>query len=193
MKDLRFFLKTLEKEAPEEIVRVTKEISPEYEITALLTKLEQQNRLPAVIFEKVKGSDLSVITNVHSSRKRLAMALETTEKDLVDEYRRREDNPVPPKLVDDGPVKEIIKMGRDIDLTEFPLVTHHEMDGAPYITASIVVVKDPDTKVRNASFGRLMVVGKDKLRTHITPVYSPKGPSGSRTSGGISPSIIISA
>jgi 3-polyprenyl-4-hydroxybenzoate decarboxylase len=38
-KDLRSFIAELESKYPEEVARVTKPISPRYEITALLTQL----------------------------------------------------------------------------------------------------------------------------------------------------------
>ena len=46
-KDLRSFIAELEAASPAEIARVTKPISPRYEITALLTQLEKQQTLSA--------------------------------------------------------------------------------------------------------------------------------------------------
>ena len=46
-KDLRSFIAELEAASPEEIARVTKPISPRYEITALLTQLEKQKTVSA--------------------------------------------------------------------------------------------------------------------------------------------------
>jgi len=169
MKSLRNFLDILEKETPEEIIHVKKEVLPMYETTAILTKLEQQNRFPVLIFDNIKGSDIPVVISVNSSRKRLALALNVTEEKLVEKYRIGEENLISPKLVNSGPVKEVISKGNEVDLTKLPIITHHEGDGAPYITAGIVVAKDPETGVRNASFGRLMLISKNELRTHLTP------------------------
>ncbi|MBA7513776.1 Phenolic acid decarboxylase [subsurface metagenome] len=170
MKSLRNFLDILKKEAPEEIIHVKKEILPMYETTAILTKLEQQNRFPVLIFDNVKGWDIPVVINVNSSRKRLALALDVTEEKLVEKYRIGEENLISPKLVNSGPVKEVISKGNEVDLTKFPpIITHHEGDGGPYITSGIVVAKDPETGVRNASYGRLMLISKNELRTHLVP------------------------
>jgi len=46
VKDLRTFIAQVESTHPEEIARVTKPISPRYEITALLTQLERSKRFP---------------------------------------------------------------------------------------------------------------------------------------------------
>jgi 2,5-furandicarboxylate decarboxylase 1 len=49
-------------------------------------------------------------------------------------------------------------------LRQIPLLTHYDVNAAPYITAGIVVAADPDTKVRNTSYNRLMMAGKRELR-----------------------------
>ena len=64
-KDLREFLKEVEIEEPDQVLRVTREVDPHFEVTAILAKLEKERKFPIVIFEKVKGSALPVITNVH--------------------------------------------------------------------------------------------------------------------------------
>src|SRR4029077_9170155 len=54
--------------------------------------------------------------------------------------------------------------GAEIDLTKIPILTHYDVNAAPYITAGIVVAADPETGVRNTSYNRLMMVGKQELR-----------------------------
>jgi len=54
-KDLRSFIAETDSKHPEEIARVTKPISPRYEITALLTQLEKQKRFPLLICANVEG------------------------------------------------------------------------------------------------------------------------------------------
>jgi len=64
--DLRSFLNELEAEEPDQILRVKKEVDPHFEVTGVLAKLEKERKFPVVIFEKVKGSTLPVVTNVHA-------------------------------------------------------------------------------------------------------------------------------
>ena len=45
-----------------------------------------------------------------------------------------------------------------------PLLTHYDVNAAPYITAGIVVATDPDSGVRNTSYNRLMMARKRELR-----------------------------
>ncbi len=168
-KDLRHFLQSLEAQGPEEFIRVKKEISPRYEATALLFELEHQGKFPAVYFEKIRGYSSPAVANLHATRKRLALALETDEANLVEEYRKREQARIPPEVVRDGPVKETICVGSEVDLGRLPLFTHFDINTAPYVTAGMMVARDPVSQVRNLSFNRGMLVHKDRLHIHLAP------------------------
>jgi UbiD family decarboxylase len=163
-KDLRSFIAELEAKHPEEVARVTKPISPRYEITALLTQLEKQKRFPLLLCEKVVGSDAPVVINAQSSRKLMALALECQQDDLAKRFTERQGKPLAPVEVSNAPVHDVVKLGDEVDLTKVPLLTHYDVNAAPYITAGIVVATDPDAGVRNTSYNRLMMAGKRELR-----------------------------
>jgi len=163
-KDLRSFIAELESTYPDEVARVSKPISPRYEITALLTQLEKQKRFPLLFCENVEGCDASVVINAQASRKLMAMALECKPEELASKFSERQSRPIAPVHVGDAPVHEVVKTGDDIDLSKIPLLTHYDVNAAPYITAGIVVAADPDTGVRNTSYNRLMMARKRELR-----------------------------
>ena len=163
-KDLRSFIAELESAYPDEVARVSKPISPRYEITALLTRLEKQKRFPLLFCENVEGCDASVVINAQASRKLMAMALECKPEELASKFSERQSRPIAPVQVGGAPVHEVVKTGDDIDLSKIPLLTHYDVNAAPYITAGIVVAADPDTGVRNTSYNRLMMARKRELR-----------------------------
>ena len=163
-KDLRSFIAELEAKHPEEVARVTKSISPRYEITALLTQLEKTKRFPLLYCEKVNGGDAPVVINAQASRMLMALALECQPKELAAKFTERQGNPIAPVEVSNAPAQEVVKLGDDIDLAKVPLLTHYDVNAAPYVTAGIVVAPDPDTGVRNTSYNRLMMAGKRELR-----------------------------
>ena len=163
-KDLRSFIAELEAKHPEEVARVAKPISPRYEITALLTQLEKAKRFPLLVCEKVEGSDAPVVINVQASRKLMALALECQPEQLAAKFTERQGKPIAPVEIINAPVQEVVKLGDDIDLTQVPLLTHYDVNAAPYVTAGIVVALDPDTGVRNTSYNRLMMAGQRELR-----------------------------
>jgi 2,5-furandicarboxylate decarboxylase 1 len=164
VKDLRTFIAQVESKHPEEIARVTKPISPRYEITALLTQLERSKRFPLLFCENVNGSDAPVVINVQASRKLMAFALECRPEELAGAFSARQNQPIPPVELSAAPVHEVLRLGDEVDLTQVPLLTHYDVNAAPYITAGIVVAADPDTGVRNTSYNRLMLAGKRELR-----------------------------
>jgi 2,5-furandicarboxylate decarboxylase 1 len=60
-----------------------------------------------------------------------------------------------------------------------PVITHYEKDGGPYITAGVVIAEDSKKQIRNISYHRLQVTGKDEIRLLIQPrhlwnLYSDK-------------------
>lgn len=163
-KDLRSFIADLDANCPEEVTRVTASVSPRYEITALLTQLERKKRFPLLVFENVAGSKAPVVINAQASRRLMAIALETKIEDLARAFSERQSKPIQPVEVSDAPVQEVVRLGDDADLSTIPLLTHYDVNVAPYITAGIVVAQDPDTGVRNTSYNRLMMAGKRELR-----------------------------
>lgn len=162
VKDLRSFLAKTEKIAPEEIIRVKREIDPKYEIMAIVSKLEQQRRVPILIFENVKGTEFPVVTNVYATRRRIAGSIDVEREKLIDKYINAIDNSIRPKVVSNGPVRDVVLTDKEVNLQLLPQTVYHIGD-APYITAGIVIAKDSETGIRNASYNRLMMKSKDKL------------------------------
>src|SRR5688572_22358272 len=119
-KDLRSFLARLAERAPEELVRVSRPVDPEFELAGVLRKLQAEQRYPAALFENVKGRKLRVISNLLGSERLLAEALETTPEHLIETYIEREDQRLPVEEVSKGPVHEVVVRGDDVNLYEMP-------------------------------------------------------------------------
>ena len=94
--DLRSFIDFLDKSAPEEIVRVKREIDTRWEISSLMRNLQRQGRNPVIIFENVRGHDMPVIANLYASSKLHALALGCPIDQITSTIVRGEENPIPP-------------------------------------------------------------------------------------------------
>ncbi|MBW1666664.1 MAG: UbiD family decarboxylase [Deltaproteobacteria bacterium] len=164
-KDLRSCLQLLE--TSDLLLRVKKEVNPRFEIPALMKKAEKQGK--AILFESVKRPGFRVTNNICGSRKAFALFFETSPEKIVQEWIRRVNHPIKPEVCSSGPVKETIKKGSEVDLSELPIVTHCAKDAGPYITAGIVVAKDPETGTRNVSINRMQYKGKNKLGIRMMP------------------------
>src|SRR5215510_7037112 len=163
------FLDLVKRSKPEEIVMISREIDPAYELTALVVKLEREGRRrPIVICERLKGTKFPVLTNLHASRSRLALAMSSAPEDMLRTYLRAMERPLPPRVVATGPVKEIVLRDADVDLYGLPQIIHHEGDAGAYLTAAISFAKDPASDTWNCAYNRLMLQGRDTTSIHLT-------------------------
>lgn len=166
MYDLKSFLELIEGKE-EYLVKVKKEVDPKFEACAVIQKLASLNRHPAVYYEKVKGSSFPAISNLFAYRERIALSFGTTRQELNQILRERELKPIEPQMVKEGPTQEVVLTGNQIDLTKLPIFTHNEKDAGPYITAGMMVVRDPETGIRNIGIYRHMLQGKNQLGIHL--------------------------
>ena len=136
---------------------------------------EQVDRSPALLFDNVPGypKGFRCLYGMLGSPMRLALGMGIDPKTsgdrrgMLDAYRSRikKYEPLPPRMVTEGPILQNIDRGDEVDLTKFPVPVHHEKDGGRYIgTACGVITKDPDTGRVNVGTYRVMLNGK-KLAT----------------------------
>ena len=167
--DLRSYLDLIKRKRPDELVIVSKPIDPAYEITAFVVKLEREaKRRPVLVFENVKGTRFPVMTNLHASRARLAMAINAAPEATLRTYLRAMERPLAPRVVASGPVKEVVLRGDAVDLGALPQILHHEGDGGVFLTSAISFAKDPTAETWNCAYNRLMVKGRDTTSIHLT-------------------------
>src|SRR5690606_29686762 len=122
---------------------------------------------PILWFENVRGSRFPVVMNLYGRRERFAFALGVPEDRLIETWAGIDAAPIPPTVVDTGPVLDVVATGDAVDLGTLPIMRHFVEDGGPYLTNAMFVAKDPETGVRNASFHRLQVNGKTRFGTSL--------------------------
>ena len=130
-------------------------------------ELERQGRSPVLWFDRVGQSRMPVVSNVFGRRERFALGLGVAPDELIRRWGEYGDQRLPPVQRPTGPVRDVIVQGEDVDLTNLPIMLHFECDAGRYITNGIVIAKDPDTRVRNASFHRMQVNGRNRLGTSL--------------------------
>ncbi|HXK27514.1 MAG TPA: UbiD family decarboxylase [Candidatus Binatia bacterium] len=164
-KDMRTFMDQVTKERPGDILVVDEEVDPRFGVTGIASKLASQNRFPALLCRKIKGSGLPIIINLTATYERLALAVGTTVETMVPDYANRPALKNPPKLVSksQAPVKEMILRGDEARMSALPIPTHNEMDAGPYITGDTLICKDPDSGALNAGMYRIQVQKEQQL------------------------------
>jgi len=167
--DLRSYLDLIKRTKPEDFLAVSKEVDPAYEITAIVVKLEQEaKRRPVLLFERVKGTKFPVLTNLHASRSRLALAMNVQPEEMQKAYLRAMERPIPPKVVSEAPVKDVILTGDRVNLYDLPQIIHHQGDAGPYCTAAISFAKSRADGTWNCAYNRLMIKGRNTTSIHLT-------------------------
>ena len=86
VEDLRSFIKYIKTHHPDDFLEVNKLIDPKLELSAVITKLEEQRRTPIVLFNNVKGTEFPTIVNVNASRKRIAAGMKTDLSKMREKY-----------------------------------------------------------------------------------------------------------
>ena len=157
LSDLRGFVRLLRDDGCLE--DFSKPVSTKYEIPLMLKKHDGRK---AVLFTIVKGYGTQVFGGVCCRREFVAKGLQTPPEAVLEKIIHSMKNPVKPKVFSDGICQEVET--EDVDLIrDLPILTHYEKDGGPYITSGIVLAKEPETGRMNASYHRMMVVGKKRL------------------------------
>lgn len=151
-----------------ELCPVDREVDPKHELTAVMRRM-QKGPNKALLFRKVRGSRLPVVTNVFGLRRTVAAALGLEEADLLRSLVAKENRALPVERVSSAAVQEVV-LTDNIDVArEVPQVVFSELDAGAYITAGVLIAPHPVTGVYNASWNRAQLVGGDKLRVRMMP------------------------
>ena len=160
-------------------VRVVRGASWESEIGAITEMLDHSENSPCVIFDDIPGypSGHRVIVNCNGAPARQAVTLglppESANHDgLLNFWREamKDLTPMPPVEVETGPIFENVVEGDAIDLNGFPVPVWHPLDGGRFIgTASMNILKDPDSDWVNVGTYRNQIFSRDSMGIYISP------------------------
>jgi len=159
---MRGFLAALEDSA--DLHRVARAIDPVFEISALLLLRDTG---PTQLLETVRGHALSVVANLYNSRDRFARAFGVPRGELDSFCLSALRRPIAPVIVRDAPVQEVVHESNLNVSHLLPVPYWFEREAAPYITAGVIVAKDPETGRRNVSIARLRLEGGPRLMAGI--------------------------
>jgi 2,5-furandicarboxylate decarboxylase 1 len=180
-KDLRHFLDKVKQLGPDYYVEIDKPLDPLYELSVFQQKLAKARRSPVILYRRVKGSALPVVSNLFGSYTIVGLALDVPFEDLeagrfslvVEEYRKRQGRPVPVKKVPaaQAPARQIVWRGGDVDLSRLPIPKHAELNAGKYVDVGLTVLRHPDTGHINVGIYRQQVKGPNRLASMIVPTH----------------------
>ena len=143
---------------------VEREVDPRFELGAVLS-LRQHDE--PQLFAQVAGHSMKVVGNLMNSRERIARLLDTDRAGLPGRILAALGRQIPPVLVETAPAQEMVHHA-PFDLAALlPVPTWFEHETGPYITAGVIVAKDPETGKRNVSIARLRLDGGGRVMVGI--------------------------
>ncbi|MFQ5915086.1 MAG: UbiD family decarboxylase [Nitrospinota bacterium] len=161
--DLRSFWQRFEKERPEEVIRISEPVRPDFLPTAVAWEAEALPNSPAVFLEKIEGFDHPVIFNLFGTRERVARTAGTTREIFGEKWLQAEESPLAPVSVPSGPAQEVILEGKEVDVTRLPILHHFPQDAGRYLCLGMFLCRDPDTGISNLSYHRMQMKGPDRF------------------------------
>lgn len=174
--NFRSFVQALKDDG--DLVEVDDEIDPHLEAGAIIRKVcETDGKAP--LLNNMKGAKdglwriLGAPASLRSDplqkygriARHLALPPTASMKDILDKMlSAAHAEPIPPNVVESGPVKENKLVDGEFDLSTLPAPLLHQADGGKYIqTYGMHVVQSPDGSWTNWSIARAMVHDKNHL------------------------------
>ena len=134
----------------------TAPVDTHLEIAAIMKRMDGG---PAILFNSVNSHDMPVIGNFLACRENCEAAFGVDYKAIRTFVGRALADEKQPVVTDSAPVQEHVRKD-SIDLEALlPVLQHTAADSGRYITSGVVIARDPDTGIFNASFHRLQLIG----------------------------------
>jgi 2,5-furandicarboxylate decarboxylase 1 len=164
--DLRGWLRRLV--ATDRLVVARPGVSLIDELAAVAKKLEREQ---AVLFPAPGQHSIPVVANLFADRGWIADSLGVPTGELLSGFQNAVRRPLPWVEVTTAPVHDVIH--RDIDLLrQLPIPKHNEHDSGPYITAALLIARNPRTGIQNVSIHRCQVSGPDRIGVLLLPRHT---------------------
>ena len=164
-----------------ELVTVTGEVDPIYEIAGIEKALENG---PALLFENIKGyPSVRNAGNIFSREDRVAKIFSAADfRELKFRFVEALKHPLPPVFVDEAPCQEVV-IKDDIDaMGILPVIKHSEVDAGHILGGGVILSTDSDVTIANdISFKRMHFRGKDWASifilggTHLSSITDQEG------------------
>ena len=142
----------------------------DFEVAAVA---KRQDGSKAVLFPSPKrgganAPSVPVIANLLAQRSWVAEALGVGPGEVLSAFRQAVDAPIKSEEISNAPVQQTIIRDPDL-LRDLPIPLHNEHDSGPYISAGLVIARNPRTGVQNVSINRLQISAKDRMGILMLP------------------------
>ncbi len=144
------------------------EVKLEFELAAIASTLDGRK---ATFFPRPGGHNIPIVSGIVSQRDWIADALDVPPEKLVSAFKQAASNPLPCKFVSDAPCQAELIAEPEL-LRDLPIPVHNELDNGPYITAGLIIVRNPATGIQNVAIVRMQVVGPRRIGALLLPRHT---------------------
>jgi 2,5-furandicarboxylate decarboxylase 1 len=164
--DLRGWLTELESSGRLAVAR--EGVSLIDELAAISKRLELER---AVVFPAPSGHVIPVVANLFADRGWVAESIGVSSDQLLVRFQEAVRHPLPWVEIASGPAQDVVH--RDIDLLKLlPIPKHNELDSGPYITAGLLIARNPRTGIQNVAIHRCQISGPDRIGILLLPRHT---------------------
>ncbi len=143
-------------------------VSLKFELAAIAKRFDG---IKATLFPNPGAQRIPVLSGLVSARHWIAEAMGVEFADVLTRFQEAVANPLPWKEVANAPVHEILH--REVNLgKQLPVPIHNEHDNGAYITAGLMITRNPVTGVQNVSIHRLQLSGSNRLGVLLLPRHT---------------------
>jgi 2,5-furandicarboxylate decarboxylase 1 len=144
------------------------DIALKFDLAAYAKRLDGQR---ATLFPRPGGHAIPVVSGLVSDRGWMAEAMGVEPDEMLARFQEAALEPLPCRETTLAPVQEVVH--REVDLLkQLPLPTHNEHDGGPYISAGLMITRNPRTGKQNVTIHRCQVNGPDRLGVLLLPRHT---------------------
>ncbi len=141
-------------------------VDPKYELGAVLSYFDNEK---PVMFNNVKGYNMPVLGGIYGNRDIYYKLMGVNTENRLNHFMNAIANPKPYKVVNNGPVKENI-INHNINIERMlPIPKSNGKDSSSFITAGMMIVKDPETGQNHMAVRRFQVNGPNEVNALISP------------------------
>ena len=143
-------------------------VALKHELAAFSKNTEAER---ALVFPRPDGHSIPVVSNMLADSKWMADALGVPQSQLLHRFQDATRNPLAPVEVTAAPAQEVVHHKVDL-ATMLPIPTHNALDSGAYITAGLLIARNPETSAQNVSIHRCQVSGPDRLGVLLLPRHT---------------------
>ncbi len=139
-----------------------------FELAAISKRLDGEK---ATFFPRPGGHPIPIVSGLLGARGWIADAMGVEADAILARFSEAAANPLPWREISSAPVQEVVH--EKVDLAHLlPIPTHNELDSGPYISAGLMISRNPRTGVQNVAIHRCQLSGPDELGVLLLPRHT---------------------